>query len=110
MSIGDIHFTGNEEGGGCWYCGGDLPKRRRRWCCDDHMYQYWENYNWTMAAAACLRETKHTCANCHRAHKDIFDAILAEHGWGSSFVDAQIEIHHIIPMGGEDRQWHVLNR
>lgn len=115
MKVGDIHFTGNEEGGGCWYCGEDLPKRRRRWCCDDHMDLYWTTYNWTGASHRCLMEAKNTCTNCHRSHRDISIEIKASHSpspgnYWPKYIDAQIEIHHIIPLGGEDRQWHVLNR
>ena len=112
MRIGEIHFTGNEESGACWLCGGVLPKRRRRWCCDEHMTQYWGTYNYSYASGVCMRRTENTCENCHKSHSALFKEIRerTEPGYCSSYTDAQIEVHHIIPLEGEPREWNVLNR
>lgn len=99
MEIGYTHFTGFEDSGVCWWCGGDLPKRKRRWCCEDHKDSYWETYNWRSASLACSRRNNNTCENCHK-HES--------YGYGKPLV--RLEAHHIIPIGGEDRSWHELNK
>ena len=104
MRIGEIHFTGNEESGQCWFCGGDLPKRRRRWCCDQHKDEYWNNYNYAAASKECWKRSEHTCENCHKPQIEL----TREFGWES--INSRMEIHHIIPLEGDIREWNVLNR
>ena len=107
MNMGDISFAGHEHQGGCWFCGGDLPKRRRNWCCDEHSRQYLKTYFYPVAANACLHRAGQTCENCHRSNSIIFQEIRAT---GSNlYTDTQIEIHHIIPLEGEERTWNILN-
>lgn len=96
---GEIHFTGFEDSGVCWYCGGELPKRRRRWCCDACRDVYYETWNWHFSSIACVERSDHCCANCHRKEN---------YKWKQEQVS--LEVHHIIPMVGQDRSWHELNR
>lgn len=116
MEIGEIHFTGFEDNGVCWWCGGDLPKRRRRWCCDEHRDLYWDTYNWTYAMRACLKRENYTCQNCHRTQTELDSEIknlqlTHNYYYASMFrYKYRLEVHHTIPLDGEDRAWHELNR
>jgi len=98
LEIGYIHFTGFEESGVCWYCGSELKGRQRRWCSEVCRDAYWGTWNWLFASKACAQRNNHTCENCHRKES---------HKYGEEQVS--LEIHHIIPIGGEDRSWHKLN-
>lgn len=98
MQIGEVHFTGNEDAGVCWYCGSDLPPRRRRWCSDTCEQTYWETWHWNSASLACARRDNDICQNCHRRKN---------HRWGEEQVS--LEVHHLIPMNGEERSWSRLN-
>lgn len=91
-SIGEIHFTGFEDNGVCWYCGNELPQRRRKWCSDKCRDIYWQTWNWHFASLACRKRAKNCCENCHKRE-------------GIS----SLEIHHIIPLNGQDRNWNKLN-
>lgn len=74
--------------GSCLWCGNPLPKRRRKYCCDDCNYKYWQKYIawrfWNVARNLALERDNFKCQDCG--------------GRGS------LEVHHIIRLEpGEDR-------
>lgn len=110
MRIGEIHFTGFEDTGVCWYCGADLPKRKRRWCSDACRDKYWETWNWRFASSACLSRNNGACQNCGLTVDEL--AQQYRQRFQAKFADyrlCSLEVHHIVPIDGEDRTWHKLN-
>lgn len=93
-----------------------MPKRRRRWCCDEHRDLYWGNYNWTYAMLDCLKRENYTCQNCHITQVELgielrFKQLERGYVYASMMsYKYRLEVHHIIPLDGEDRSWHELNR
>lgn len=49
--------------GACNWCGGELPKLRRRWCSDDCTWAYAKNHEWNAVRSAAL-ERDQGCVKC----------------------------------------------
>lgn len=89
-------FTGNEEEGSCFWCAAET---KYRYCSEEHGQFYRKHYNWLHASRACidrytLADNTTFCADCNFASIDI----------------APFVVHHIFPLDGEDRNWHILNQ
>ncbi len=83
-------LTGHEGSGGCFWCGGAFPdKRRRRFCCEACRLEYDRHFFWPVAAAWCLERASYKCHDCGIAH----------------FLVA----HHIKPLNGAPRTYNILN-
>ncbi len=102
-SIGDYHiFTGYEGTGVCWWCGGELPRRSKRWCRQDrgtddaHWHQYYRHFAWGYAVNWCFQRYDFHCANCGLAGAD-------------RGGDQGLEVHHIVPLEARPRAWSVFN-
>jgi len=83
--------AGPVRAGRCWWCQRPLPKGRRKWCCEEHGWEYYENHHWSWARSAALQRDDFRCVRC-----------------GSS---EQPEVHHKNPVLGKHRQhgcWHHL--
>ena len=79
-----------EPKGVCFWCGGILPPRRRRYYCDAHQDEYYRHFWWISAQPWCMERYNHTCADCGKRAE---------------------EAHHIIPLPeGATRTVHPLNR
>ncbi|MBI3289035.1 MAG: HNH endonuclease [Elusimicrobia bacterium] len=50
--------------GGCGWCGGPLPKRRKAWCGDRCANEFQKNHWWTLARRAAKRRDKYCCVRC----------------------------------------------
>jgi len=94
---GTYHIiTGHEGSGGCFWCGKDL-KSSRRFCGhrSGHWTLYAQHFYWSYARVWCCQRQQGICANC---------------GWHSTFNDFNsLEVHHIIPLNGEQRQATPFN-
>jgi 5-methylcytosine-specific restriction endonuclease McrA len=92
-----FNLSGNEANGHCFWCGAET---KRRYCSKQHAYLYLTYYRWSEA-----------CGNVHRRIYDpVRKACVCEKcGNGENTGYSSIEIHHIIPLNGEDRNWNVLN-
>lgn len=112
-SFGTYHIiTGFEGTGGCFWCGGELSGRRKRYCKSGphyynveeevHWRQYHQHFAWSYARTWCLRRYDHHCANC---------GIEPRHWDRETYglVGCELEVHHIIPLEGGDRGWSVYN-
>jgi 5-methylcytosine-specific restriction endonuclease McrA len=88
------HFTGYEESGKCWWCGGELPKQKRvrHYCCEECRNQYWQHFNWQSAVRLSVKTNKAKCQLC-----------------GSDGGEINLEAHHIIPVNGGSRFFNILN-
>lgn len=104
-------LSGHEAVGHCFWCG--IPtKRQRRYCSRSHAYLYLTFYHWHDA-----------CINVyHRVHDPVCRSDICEKCGDpyhkavsiSSYAKAEIDIHHIdvhhiIPLDGEDRNWNKKN-
>ena len=92
-------ITGFEGTGHCFWCGKEVEGRRRfcrgRTGC---WTRYQEHFRWGWAASECLKRANYTCANC--------GIELWRADWHGI---RRLEVHHIIPLNGEDRSVHVYN-
>jgi 5-methylcytosine-specific restriction endonuclease McrA len=90
-------LTGHEGTGQCWWCGGEYPDRRpRRFCSRDCAEAYAGQFVWTIAAGRALR-LHPTCADCGAGYSRIRGV-------------RNLEVHHLAPLNGEDRNHSLKNR
>lgn len=94
---GYYRLTGFEETGRCWWCGAELTGRQRKYCRakhrneEGHWHIYYKHFSWSYARAWCIERQEGKCANC------------GKEDWSS------LEVHHIIPLEGNERQWTPFN-
>ena len=50
--------------GQCTWCGGPVPKGRRKWCSDDCVTDFLAQHDWTAKRRQVLRRDKGVCAVC----------------------------------------------
>lgn len=86
-----IILTGYEGAGKCYWCGGELPGKRRCYCCGECERNYYEAFCWIDASRKALVRENHTCQDC-------------------GLRDRLVGVHHIVPLRGGYRLWNVLNR
>ena len=105
---GRYYLTGFELTGRCWWCDSELTGRQRKYCRskhhdeEGHWHIYYKHFSWTYARSWCNERQKGICANC---------------GWRPARYDENepnytwycLEVHHIIPLNGEERQLTPFN-
>lgn len=96
--------TGYENKGICAMCGSELPKRRRTYCSDKCAELYEHLFFWQTACYDALKRAQLKCQGCGQGYMDV--PTIGEGSWAER---SSIEVHHIIPLNGEDRTWHRLN-
>jgi len=96
--------TGYENQGICVMCGGELPKSRRVYCSDKCAEFYKHLFFWQTASHDAFKRAGERCQRCGRGCMDV--PLLGEGSWAER---SGMEVHHIIPLNGEDRTWHRLN-
>ena len=106
-----IVCTGFENRGLCAMCGGELPKRRRAYCSDGCADVYVSLFSWGSAYLDASKRVHHKCQACGVTRDGLFKVGLKELGYDdpSIYILYRFEVHHIIPLNGEDRTWHPLN-
>lgn len=88
----------NGAAGRCWWCGGELAGRRRKWCRDECERAWLENHYWTMARRAALRRDGWACVRCGQV------------GWAdvpSSVVALSYHDQELDPFGTQREDWAV---
>ena len=83
-------LTGWEGTGRCFWCGGPLKGKLKRYCYG-HMRIYYQHFMWSYARPWCIERQKGLCANC-----------------GLYFGD-KLEVHHIVPLKGYTRWLTAYN-
>jgi len=96
--------TGYENQGICAMCGGELPERRRAYCSAKCAELYEHLFFWQTASLDAFRRANRTCQRCGRD-----DMNTPSVGQGSWAEHSGMNVHHIMPLNGEDRTWHRLN-
>lgn len=85
-------------------CGGKLGKRRRVYCCDECADRYRNLFFWPWASMEAFRRANRKCQRCGITDRGL--SKLYALWWPEK---AGLQVHHIIPVRGEDRTWHRLN-
>ena len=91
-------LTGYELTGRCWWCGGELTGRQRKYCRsrhrdeEGHWHVYYKHFCWPYARDWCIERQGGHCANC-----------------GLDCEFGLLEVHHIIPLEGSNRLWTPFN-
>jgi hypothetical protein len=95
---GFYNLSGHEENGHCFWCGTAI-KGKRRYCSKQHAHLYLTFFHWREA-----------CINVyHRIYDPIRKGQICEKCEEVCGGEYSIEVHHIIPLNGEDRLWNVKN-
>lgn len=87
------NFTGFEAPKVCFWCG---EPTRGRYCTPEHQLEYLRHYWWAEANPYCWKRYDGKCADCGKGRNQT--------------AEKNLYVHHIVPMDGEDRNWHWLNR
>jgi len=90
-------FTGHEAGGHCFWCGAEISSGDR-YCCGEHHELYLERFHWPEALSKCIRESGGNCGDCGCDGKT------------SSRSQGILQVHHIQPLNGTERNWNILNQ
>lgn len=86
-----IVLTGYEGTGRCFWCGGELKGKLKRYC-RGHMLEYYRHFEWSSARQWCGERQEWRCANC-----------------GKQCDASTLEVHHIVPLKGEKRFISAFN-
>lgn len=81
-------LTGFEGTGRCFWCGGELKGKLKRYCYG-HMTEYYQHFEWGSASRWALKRAGQRCENCGDNYK--------------------MEVHHIVPLKGKKRYFTAFN-
>lgn len=90
-------LTGHEGTGRCFWCGGELKGKLKRYCYG-HMKEYYRHFGWPEARRWCCRRQEGICANCGTRPPE-----------SRSFDYYSLEVHHIVPLRGRKRDFSAFN-
>lgn len=94
----------------CWWCGKSIMqgKWKAHYCRgkshDDFLScfrLYHQHFDWAYAASLAIKRAGNKCENCGIPEKTI--------KWGYSFLRRNLEVHHIVPLKGNSRQFTAYN-
>lgn len=129
------NLTGNESIETCFWCG---TKTWKRYCSEKCKEEYLYSFSWTYASGYCLRRYSNTCADCgtkqiyevqngkchyytsgfcnnecgdlgRREMAFVVNGICTQYASAEIQRNTKMEVHHIDPMLGEDRNWSKKN-
>lgn len=86
----------------CFWCGESLTGSKLKRYCYGHMKLYYRHFDWGYAKDWCIERYEHRCANCGM-HEDEIPKV------GTYYTRSGMEVHHIIPVNGESRQFTAFN-
>ncbi len=86
----------------CFWCGGSLAGSKLKRYCYGHMTEYYNHFDWGYAKSWCIERYEYKCASCGMHVDDIPEV-------GSYYKRSGLEVHHIIPLEGESRQFTAYN-
>lgn len=93
-------MTGHEKVGQCYWCGAEAKKTKSyytRYCSKQHRYLYLVHFRWEYAVENVFTRIRtidgYICEMCN-----------------NKFDSFNIEVHHIIPLNGENRFMSQKNR
>jgi 5-methylcytosine-specific restriction endonuclease McrA len=96
---------GTGVSGICYWCAGELPKRRRKWCSVRCVKEYVSNHRYSNARRVARRRDKYQCVTCGSKEKLEVNHILnlkdsrKNYGWGCQ--------HHLSGLETLCRKCHV---
>jgi len=96
--------TGYENQKICAMCGGQVGKRRRVYCSDKCREIYEHLFFWQTASLDAFRRADKKCQDCGRSDMEVPPV-----GEGSWAERSGMEVHHMMPLNGENRTWNRLN-
>jgi len=93
-------LTGYEGTGRCFWCGSELNGKTKRYC-RGHMQEYYRHFYWPYASNWAIKRADRKCQNCGVKIKSI--------PYGYSGHRVNLEVHHIIPLNGDRRDFSAFN-
>ncbi len=93
-------LTGFEAIGGCFWCGGELEGKQRRYC-KGHRDEYYRHFDWSTAGSWARKRAGNKCENCGIEARDIPTI--------GPYFTSGYEVHHIVDLKGETRQFTAFN-
>lgn len=100
VEIGHITYTiltGYEGTGKCFWCGGTLKGKLKRYC-RGHMQLYYRHFMWSSASGWALDRAEHRCQNCGVAEV-----------YNDQYGRTNLNVHHIVPLDGRPRDFSAFN-
>lgn len=94
-------LTGFEGTGRCFWCGGELKGKLKRYCYG-HMILYYRHFEWANARAWCCERQKGLCAVC-----GVYCGYSLDGQWHS--YGHSLEVHHVTPLNGSARYFTAYN-
>jgi 5-methylcytosine-specific restriction endonuclease McrA len=88
-------LTGYEGTGRCFWCGGVLKGKLKRYC-RGHMTEYYNHFDRGYASLEARKRAGRKCENCGKP-EDIYAR------------RTNLEVHHIVPLKGETRYFSAFN-
>ncbi len=82
----------------CFWCGVELKGKAQRYC-RAHMKLYYNHFDWGYASFEALKRADHRCENCGKVEGRL-------NIWSRQ---TDLEVHHIVPLNGADRQFTAFN-
>lgn len=95
-------LTGYEGTGLCFWCGGELKGKLKRYC-RGHMKLYYRHFDWGYASSWAKNRVDYKCQNCGKEEEH---HLLA--GYHNATM-TNLRVHHIIPLNGASRQYTAFN-
>ena len=94
-------LTGYEGTGRCFWCGGELKGKLKRYCYG-HMKEYYRYFEWNSARHRCIERQDRRCANCG-IHMDDMPNM------GYREMQTSYRVHHIVPLNGSKWDFSAFN-
>jgi len=92
-------LTGYEGTGRCFWCGGELKGKLKRYC-RGHMEEYYRHFEWGSASRWALKRAGYVCENCGVGGEYILYGLSRRYN---------LEVHHIVPLNGRVRSFSAFN-
>ena len=100
--------------GYCVYCGVQLPKFKRLYCCDSHGWSYRSESSeyiwvfWTDFRDAIIKRDNNTCGECGVNARE-YNTNVFETRSETYRQTIQLDVHHIVPLHNGGREFNPDN-
>jgi len=93
----------------CFWCGKDLNGSKLKRYCRGHMMIYYDHFDWNYASVAAMKRANYKCENCGAGESRYLDRWKSKQTQIQVYRTGALEIHHIVPLKGETRQFSAYN-
>lgn len=96
--------------GFCHFCQDPLKTKRQKLFCSKECYElYYANFFWQTASRLAITKAHRKCQRCGVSEKGLWEIAQKEKQIHHFTPLSYLEVHHIIPLNGDNRTWNILN-